>query len=424
MRSLGLYTQYLFHPVGQGLFASGHISRSPYDAAPAFTWVYDCGSVSSAALVRAGLERLREHSRRGRRTIDLVVLSHFDKDHISGVTELLSSFAVDTLVIPLVPWWQRVGTVFAKDRYIDKRALRFYLDPVAAVASIPGAEITRIIVVPPSAGDNSPPQGVSDDPVPLPSTQDRSGQRQGLELLTSSGLTRVAQEMESSKDLQGGPPVYQLPVGATLIVAGGFEFVPYNDARLPKRPDDAFIREANVRANALLDSSSVSGRTATLKALKRHFDSTYKSARQRNEISLYLYAGPTSETSWCACNRARKGPSNYQRAHFFGRGKRGGVLYTGDAYLEVPEKWHRLEKYLSRSRVDRLLSFQVMHHGASANWHAGLAAAVRSPYAVFSSDPSHKRFRHPHNVVVRDFQGISQPVFVNREQGLSLAMVA
>jgi beta-lactamase superfamily II metal-dependent hydrolase len=44
-----------------------------------------------------------------------------------------------------------------------------------------------------------------------------------------------------------------------------------------------------------------------------------------------------------------------------------------------------------------------MHHGARANWHQGIANAIAPYFSVFSSDPEHRRYKHPHAEVVRDF---------------------
>lgn len=44
-----------------------------------------------------------------------------------------------------------------------------------------------------------------------------------------------------------------------------------------------------------------------------------------------------------------------------------------------------------------------MHHGAEANWHQGVAAAISPLFSVFSSDPERKKWKHPHAPVLRDF---------------------
>ena len=97
-----------FHPVGQGLFATGSLRRHS-TTRPVFRWVYDCGTTSEQQYVRRAITRLEGEwnwPEGPTRRIDMFVLSHFDHDHLSGLTTLLSKFSIGTLVLPYV----RCGT--------------------------------------------------------------------------------------------------------------------------------------------------------------------------------------------------------------------------------------------------------------------------------------------------------------------------
>ena len=87
---------YHFHPVKQGLFASGVLYKANTPR-PLFLWVYDCGTVSSQSPLEWP-EKVAELKRfaHGKESIELLTLSHFDNDHISGVTALLGQFSVAT----------------------------------------------------------------------------------------------------------------------------------------------------------------------------------------------------------------------------------------------------------------------------------------------------------------------------------------
>ena len=54
---------------------------------PSFHWVYDCGTNSSPKLIQNAIQKYNQQENDA--NIDLLVLSHFDKDHISGVKELV-----------------------------------------------------------------------------------------------------------------------------------------------------------------------------------------------------------------------------------------------------------------------------------------------------------------------------------------------
>ena len=65
--------EYLFHPVGQGLFASGRLLSQEKEI---FNWVYDCGSIPDDN-VKSAIENYKIDGH----IIDLLAISHFDKDH-------------------------------------------------------------------------------------------------------------------------------------------------------------------------------------------------------------------------------------------------------------------------------------------------------------------------------------------------------
>ena len=81
------------HPVGQGLFHSGRIQLP--DRAP-FRYVYDCGKLPSrdwhVHLVPMAIEY-------GPGPLDALFLSHFDNDHINGLSELLGTFGGAKVVV-------------------------------------------------------------------------------------------------------------------------------------------------------------------------------------------------------------------------------------------------------------------------------------------------------------------------------------
>jgi hypothetical protein len=70
--------------------------------------------------------------------------------------------------------------------------------------------------------------------------------------------------------------------------------------------------------------------------------------------------------------------------------------------LDTPDRLDRLVAlYSNGSRISRARILQVMHHGASGNWHCGVAAALAPRVSIFCSEPG--RYGHPHADVLRDF---------------------
>src|ERR1035441_281063 len=96
-RPMNVCFQYDFHALGPGLFASGCLYQAN-PRQPRFIWVYDCGCMPTVPPMdwTAKMNQLALFTR-GKERIDLLTLSHFDNDHITGVTALLARFQVNTL---------------------------------------------------------------------------------------------------------------------------------------------------------------------------------------------------------------------------------------------------------------------------------------------------------------------------------------
>lgn len=92
-----------FHPVGEGVFNTEKIDLCEREA----TIVYNCGSTS---LDKSGLDRIIEKAFPKGALIDLLFISDFRAEHISGLKTLKSHCQVDTVVLPDLSYEERVRT--------------------------------------------------------------------------------------------------------------------------------------------------------------------------------------------------------------------------------------------------------------------------------------------------------------------------
>ncbi|MEE0026462.1 MAG: MBL fold metallo-hydrolase, partial [Atopobiaceae bacterium] len=123
-----------FHPVGQGLFYTGLLSRV---GGGSFSFVYDCGTMSDQQFLRREIDDFKlllPHASRRTRRLDLLVVSHMHDDHVSGLEYLLENLEVDTVVIPCT---DQVTSLLARlESSGDDDFLRlFYADPVDWLSS-------------------------------------------------------------------------------------------------------------------------------------------------------------------------------------------------------------------------------------------------------------------------------------------------
>jgi hypothetical protein len=403
---------YHFQNVGQGLFASGTL-KPGHPRARAIRWVYDCGSLSSDKLITSGLSGLKKRFGRGN-VIDLVALSHFDADHITGICRLLKKFRVETLLLPYVVPWKRLLIAIAEGIPPTDPLIRFYIDPVAYLDGVGGPGVGRIVFVMPGGGDG----------VPLEALE-RGGS--GRDETGDAGLTMALE--------QGGVPeqcgkskakVSFLPSGGALRMRDLWEFVPYNDEepdKDDKRLTENFLAGVADHRERLRKGARLTTKQRALTALKKHYDTTFGAgSTQRNAISLHLYSGPITGRRGHAYIESRVcvGGSNADRhrhvyAADYAHPSQGAVLYSGDAYLDSPDKLQRMISYLNEERILRVAVFQVMHHGSEHNWHGGVAARIAPLFSVFSSDPARHPWHHPHPPVLMDFLPYG-PIPINKER--------
>ena len=405
---------YEFFPVGQGLFAAGSLHRTLQHQAM-LRWVYDCGTISEKQFLNNALDRFAALTAE-RPYLDLVTLSHFDNDHISGVVQLLGRHRVDMLLLPYMPLWERLAIAFEEATSPDDDLMAFYINPVEYLTGLPEGNIRRIVFVPPSGEEGppepagEPPEGSntpSDEPLHIDEGKpDDSADAGDLVFAGRRTNTRVA-------FLRSGGGIRKL---------GWWEFVPYNDDK-PAVFDSKFLQEAAAFRDLLLAGASTAERKKRLQDLKEHYEAVRRPGEERNDISLFLYSGPIYGT-WqrtallCSWDFRLRNWFGYRRGRSYVYDTtRCSILYPGDGFLDTPERLHRLCGYLRAYRVNRIGVMQVMHHGAKRNWHGGVAAAFSPRISVFSSDPKRKPHLHPHKPVRKDFRHYG-PIQVNQHRAL------
>lgn len=424
---------YHFYPVGQGLFSTGAIRRHD-ESCPRFLWVYDCGTSSSKRLVKRGIQRLK-HFTNGRDRIDLLVLSHFDHDHISGVVDLLKEFQIGTLILPYMHLAKRLLIAFEEGSgEADDPVTEFFINPVDFLLTQEGLGIERILFVTPS-GNEGPPYPVDGFGPREPGPEDPP--KLDFDTEKPDDQDEVASMMQAAG--RHGASVDFLRPGSSIKLASAFwEFIPYNDDP-EEEISETFMSEVAESRDELLSAMNPPARKNALKHLKKvfdiHFGSDYK---ERNVISLFLYSGPVysiwnlcrptlaTSRSWPNSIRWDQWPLPFVRdwllEHELSSESRArcSILYSGDGYLDTDERLEKLINYLEERRVRRVGVFQVMHHGAETNWHQGVARTICPLFSVFSSDPERRKWKHPHAPVLRDFWNFG-PVQVDKNTDFNSA---
>ncbi|ERM00088.1 hypothetical protein Q644_07005 [Brucella intermedia 229E] len=278
-------------PVGQGLFSSGRLHHDNQVA----SWVYDCGTASSDRHLLGSLYDFgREHTAAGADGIDFAVLSHFDRDHVSGFERLVVRHPIHMVLLPYIPLWQRLVIAAQQGIAAEDALFRFFVNPAGYLFSIPGQQIGGEVVFVPPAGSGGGEGGDGE----FPSAPAPEGPRPS-ELKVDYGAPPDDERPILAAHIFHDPPrVRYLAKGGRLLLPF-WEFVPpYNDAELSVRADAAFRAAAEPLIQRLIRPSRGSPAVA-LKKLRSLYDRTFgKTSSRRNQISLFLYSGPLDH---CSC---------------------------------------------------------------------------------------------------------------------------
>lgn len=85
-----IHKRYIY-PVGQGGFAAEQIGD--------FTIVFDCGTLTSRSMIECCIDELCRKAQH----IDILFISHFDKDHVNSLHYLLSHIKIKKAVTTFIP---------------------------------------------------------------------------------------------------------------------------------------------------------------------------------------------------------------------------------------------------------------------------------------------------------------------------------
>jgi len=374
-----------FHPVGQGIFSTGCICCDRRD--DPVRWFYDCGTSSSPKLITKAIAQIDEccecpwpfsySSAQGARSFNLGVISHFDQDHVNGVSELMEGQKLNILLLPYATLAQRLYNAFTQSVQIDSDFVQFCANPARFARERWGAERILFVEGGSPAGDPNEAQ---------PDNQNREDQDSSIQIPRAKLL-----DLELSSD--AAPESGILSAGSVLGVKMHGKIVwvfrPYNDQHLARKLNANFEDGIAKLRDALLNCDKIA-----IEKAKKLYDRTFgKTAQPRNEISLFLHgihkSSQVIETYASVGHGINRRPSDKHPL---------SILYTGDGFLNTQQRVDEIKKL----PLQNLTVLQVPHHGARKSWMTGLGAELAPRHSVFCADPERIKPGHPHGSVLVD----------------------
>ncbi len=411
-----------FCPVGQGLFTHGdlyfHSKGAP--PTPRFHWVYYCGAVNQGALLEK--QTTVYHSFNPDR-IDLLMLSHFDRDQIWGMRDLLLRKKPRIIVAPYLSLLERLAAISTLQR-ADVDFARFLISPAAYLRAWAGRD-ARIVFVR-SGGGNLPHQTGGDD------SGDNSSWPQ---LKTGSNHYPQAtngtdqNQLESDPDLRGDR-VYQIDGQTPFVVGNRWEFAFYHRPQSEMDPSLRFLLKPAF--DLFLNSTKEADEYILLmKRLKMAMSTMCKPGQGNfttNEISLIVYSGPTCRNAaksfresmpWITLTQVESSMPLIPPGHRQTRSPRPGrcaALFTGNITLD-DLTFAGIEKHFGKDRINFTSYFQAPRPGSRHSYRTSSPVDLKPDYSIFSTarydDCYDDSGRH-----ILEQRGENGPLLVNEFQGL------
>lgn len=361
------------------------------DAVPLadFMYVYDCGSDPLAGVIRSVQSIV---ARRPSRRLDILFVSHSDRDYIYGIPHLLresKGLQVDTIVMPYLDDIDRMIAFERSASTIGERGAERFLedavvDPVGTMARFGPRQI--VVVMPDDEDEGG--SGFFE----LPPTDPPMSGLDGFPWMTRDTGAGAA---PSARQTPGGAiAVERIEFHVASGLEGGWLLKPHVK-RASRQDRDAFCAAVEVllrwprgsfRDRVKSERERRSLVTKYRNSVSRAYAWTFG---DKKETSMSLYSGPVEAHTAGAVLR------NSQSV----RTARVGWMGTGDANFKDPQTVQRFQHHY-RDEMDWVTTFMLPHHGSAHNFDPSLLV-VNAELWVAAAQPIHLHWKHPAPEIVK-----------------------
>lgn len=335
-----------FHAVGQGAFCS-----EKHDG---FSIVYDCGTLSKHDYLSQEILSLNKDEQ------VILFISHFDNDHISGITELKDHVNITHVIMPLL--YDEDKALLCAYFKRTKQASLIISDPEKFFNMNNNDLKTKIIYIEPNSFKSN------EEPFYLDTILDEKNDESSHKKTIESG--RV---IKKNKDIDWG-------------------FVPYNyDSKSRCKQIQKLLKNLHINIKKFVKDPqyALSQIDHNKKQLKLIFNNargngTHGHTSFINENSMFLYSGPIKKTNVITLSLVKG--SILWHLNF-----KSGCIYTGDGNLKL--KNFDLNNIYS-NYIQHVGTVQIPHHGSINNFKEEFF--INENYICpISTGHNHKNFPSP-----------------------------
>ena len=303
-----------FHPVGQGAFYSEEIEQHNQRI---FRMVYDCGSLS---LKQSTLEKRIKSDFANDLNVNILFISHFDKDHINGVTHL----SPKVVILPFLTN-EQIQILRVYNKVVENTFnIRFIEKPDSIFKN---AHIIRVSPDAPEPNNKGPVEEISIN-------------------IDDNNYERLPQKINSKTQIsiKDGDPIWEyIPLNPNWV-----EYITKFRAK---------IEEKKLEWDKLISKKNGDYIKSNIEELK----DIYNNLNPKNEHSLVVYSNSVRETEiddyFCHYSPYYWYPRYISPLPF-------GCLYFGDIKIEDKWKEHFYDFLNKTRRLSKVGTIQIPHHGS------------------------------------------------------------
>lgn len=393
------------HPVGDGAFYS-EVFESNGLANEQFVTVYDCGSNTKSAIK----SQINDSKNELNTKINLLFISHFDKDHISGVKELIQTGLLDSSTNVFIPLLVHFDTALGDKLSIEYSSL---------LNLFKEKSIQERFILP----------------------YQNDVKTQELDQFIFPNMVRVSNEKDINSDTNSNKPI---PSGTKIrsvsFSKGGFqpfwEYIPFHIC------DDSVYNEFIQKVNAsgldfdkLISDPCYIFDTNNCQTLKDIYQNVGKGSNEvtRRNVNSLLLMSRMDETCSLVNNISYICFSQNQFRMLPGWLKCSynvdstSCLYTGDSTITNPNmslKFFDCCKHMGVYKGGRKIAlFQVPHHGSRYNYNYALHNIVDIDVGFYCRSTDTKKSTFDKNIVC-DFVSRNKIIYmVNENKNSKLTQI-
>lgn len=370
-----------FHPVGQGAFYSEEFELPDHGR---FRIVYDCGS---RTLSKSDLKRRIKSDFAGDMNVDILFISHFDEDHISGVEFLKPK----TVVVPFMSEAQILLLTLCNKFQNGTYNVNMAKNPQE---TFPASQIIQIL---PYGSDS----GADSDFDPLFDLKAQNGSNRD-----DNSKKNVLKELRKVKSLVPINILHDNPF---------WEYIPYN----PNWDKYVELFKSKISQYKLDWDQLVAPDNGTY--IEKNFSDLkkiYNELKQKNLHSLVVCSSSKQDVKLsCYCEKCK-----YCLIPPCKLNLSCGCIYFGDA--KVNAEWRNaFYKYLQGLGIlQRIGTLQVPHHGSSSSQGENIISKgyiLANPVLCIISVGEVSQYGHPSESVINKLHNNGGIVFMVTEDDAS-----